>query len=69
MNNVLLGSLGTVAFILIIVAGFRWMTSGGNEETIAGARRTIAAAVVGLIVVFVAYAITVFVFDVLQSAT
>ena len=67
--NVLLGILGVVALIIILIGGFRWMTSGGNEETIAGARRTIAAGIIGLIIIFVAYAITVFIFNVLQTAT
>jgi len=67
--NVVLGILGVVMLVIIIVAGFRWMSSGGNEETITSSRKSIAAAVIGLLIVFIAYGITVFVFSVLEEAT
>ena len=66
--NVLLGILGVVALVIILIGGFRWMTSGGNEESVASARQTIAAGIIGLIIIFVAYAVTVFIFNVLESA-
>ena len=30
--KVSLGLLGIVALVIILVAGFKWMTAGGNEE-------------------------------------
>lgn len=59
--NILLGFVGVVAVIFILYAGFKWITAGGNEEQITGARGNIRNAVIGLVVVFLAFVITNFV--------
>lgn len=64
----LLGILGILALIIVLIGGFRWMTAGGNEENIASAKKTIAAGIVGLIIIFFAYAIVAFVFNVIGGA-
>lgn len=56
-----LGFLGLVAVIMILIGGFQWMTAGGNEEKVAGAKKIISAAVIGLIVILLAWAIVIFV--------
>lgn len=61
-----LGLLGIIFVILIIVGGYHWMTAGGNEEKVAKARETISRAVIGLIIIVSAYAITYFVFSNLE---
>ena len=48
---------GLIAFILLVVGGIRWITSGGDKEKTAKAQSTIPAAVVGLLIVFAAWAI------------
>ena len=58
-----LSILGVVFIVLIIYAGFLWMTSAGSEEKIKKAKDIMLAAVIGLIIIFSAYAITVFIFD------
>lgn len=63
--RVILGLLATVFLILTIFAGFRWMTSAGNEEAITKAKSTITAAIIGLVIVLAAYAITFFIFKAL----
>ena len=60
----LLGVLGILALVIILVGGFRWMTAMGNEDQVASAKKTIAAGVIGLIIIFFAYAIVAFVFNV-----
>ena len=65
--KVALGTLVMVFMVLLIYAGFSWMTSGGNEETINKAKKMIAAALIGLVVVFFAYAITVLVFNLILN--
>lgn len=53
-----LAFLGVVFFILIIYGGYMWMFSMGNEQTATKAKDIIIAAVIGLVIVLVAYAIT-----------
>lgn len=63
---VIKGALGVVAiifFIIIVIAGFRWMTGGGNEESITKAKKMIANATIGLIVIIFSYAITTLIFN------
>lgn len=67
--NVLLGFLGIIAIIIILWGGFRWLTSTGNEEKVAEARKIITAGIIGLIIVFTAYAIAAFVINQLITAT
>jgi len=57
-----LGLLGIIFIILMLIAGFNWMTAGGEEEKITKAKDTIRAAMIGLVIVVAAYAITYFVF-------
>lgn len=65
----LLGVLGVLSLIIVLIGGFKWMTSGGNEEGVGSAKKTIAAGIVGLVIIFFAYAIVTFVFNVVGGAT
>jgi hypothetical protein len=60
-----LGLLAIIFLILMITAGFSWMTAAGDEAKIKKASGTIKTAVIGLIIVLAAYAITYFLFSVL----
>lgn len=46
-----------LAFIFLIIGGIRWITAGGDEKAVAGARGMITAALIGLVIVLVSYAI------------
>lgn len=59
--NTLLAVVGTVFFILTIYAGIRWMTAQGAEEKVTKAKDTLQAALIGLAIIMLAYAITAFV--------
>ncbi len=59
--NVALGLLGMIFIILILVAGFNWMTAAGEEEKIKKAGATIRQAVIGLLIVISAFAIWSFI--------
>jgi len=63
--RIVLGTLAAVFIILMIIAGFKWMTAGGNEEQTKKSQNIIKAAIIGLIIVLAAYAITYFVFTAL----
>lgn len=60
-----LSLLGVIFIILILLAGFNWMTAAGDEEKISKAGRTIRAAIIGLLVIVAAYAIWVFVSNII----
>ncbi len=63
-----LALLGIIFIILILVAGYRWMTAGGNEEKITKAKSQIKHAIIGLAIIIAAYAITYFVFEALNNS-
>ncbi len=67
--NILLGFLGVIAVVLILIGGFKWMTSQGNEEKIGEAKKLLGAGVVGLVIIFVAYALAYFIVTQLANAT
>jgi hypothetical protein len=67
--NIILGFLGVIAVVLILIAGFKWMTSQGNEEKIGEAKKLMGAGVVGLVIIFVAYALAYFIVTQLANAT
>jgi hypothetical protein len=46
-----------VFFFLLIVGGIQWMTSGGDKAATESARGRITAALIGLVIVFSAWAI------------
>lgn len=64
-----LGLLGIIAVVLIIYAGFLWMTAGGNEETVSKAKRILTQAVIGLVIITSAFAITRFIFGAITEGT
>lgn len=57
----ILALIGTIFFALTIYAGIRWMTAQGNDEKVTKAKDTLEAALIGICIVFLAYAITAFV--------
>lgn len=64
-----LGLLGIVALVLILYAGFVWMTAGGDEEKISQAKKILLNAVIGLVIILSSYAIASFVINRLVGAT
>jgi hypothetical protein len=64
-----LGLLGLIAVVLILYAGFTWMTSGGNEEKIGTAKKTLINATIGLAIIMSSLAITQFILNALSNAT
>mgnify|MGYP001592809766 CR=1 FL=1 len=47
---------GILCIIFIIVGGFKFVTSGGDEKKLASAKGTLTYAIVGLIVIILAFA-------------
>ncbi len=66
--NVALSLVGILFFILMIYAGITWMKAMGSTEDITKAKEMITQAIVGLVIVMMAYAISNFVFSSLGAS-
>ncbi|USN53321.1 MAG: hypothetical protein H6760_04110 [Candidatus Nomurabacteria bacterium] len=65
----LLGFASLVALVFVILGGFQWMLSAGNDEKIARAKKTISAAIIGIIIVLISWAIVQFVINTVLEVT
>jgi hypothetical protein len=61
--NLLSFIVGIVAVIMIVIAGFRYITSGGDSSKVSGAKSALIYAIVGLIIVALAQLIVQFVLN------
>ncbi|TSC83678.1 MAG: Uncharacterized protein G01um101413_948 [Parcubacteria group bacterium Gr01-1014_13] len=57
-----LAFMGIFFVVLIMYAGFLWMTAGGEEDKVSRAKKLISNGVIGLAIIMTAYSITYFVF-------
>jgi hypothetical protein len=55
--TILLYFAGIVAVIFVIIGGYKYMTAGGNEESATKGRKTMTQAIIGLVIVILAYVI------------
>jgi hypothetical protein len=65
--NIISAVVGVIAVIMIIIGGFKYITSGGESSNVSGAKNTIIYAIIGLIIVALAQVIVHFVLN--QSTT
>jgi hypothetical protein len=49
--NLVLGFLGIIMLVLLLLSGFKWMLSGGNEDRIKEARSGFFSAIIGMIII------------------
>jgi drug/metabolite transporter (DMT)-like permease len=61
--NILSIIIGVAAVIMIIIGGFRYVTSGGDSNSTSAAKSTIIYALVGLVVAVLAQVLVQFVLD------
>lgn len=64
-----LSFVGVIFLILMIVAGVRWMTAQGNDQQVTKAKDQLINAIIGLVIIFAAYAITNFVGNFVTTLT
>lgn len=64
LGKLLSGVIGAIlvlatlaAFFYLIIGGFQWITSGGDKGAIETAQKRIQAAILGLFIVFAAWAV------------
>jgi hypothetical protein len=55
--NLLLGFAGVLAFLFLLWGGVQWITAGGDKDALEKARTRITQALIGLSIVFSAYAL------------
>lgn len=67
--NVVLGFLGIVLLFYLLMAGWTWMSAGGDSKKVDEAKTMIRNAVVGLIIIVASYAIANFVIQQLATIT
>lgn len=63
VTDILLFLLGAVSVIMLVIGGFKFVTSNGNAEQVKSAKNTIMYAIIGVVVALLAYAIIDFVVD------
>src|SRR5262249_13004315 len=67
--NIALGFIGIILVAIILYAGFLYMTSGGEADKVATAKKMIVSAIIGLVITLSAWAIARFVIQKLLEAT
>ena len=67
--GIVLSFIGVIFLVLMIYAGILWMTAAGNDQQVNKAKNLLINAIIGLIIVFAAYAITAYVGDLLTNTS
>ena len=55
--NIALAVAGLVAVLFLIIGGFRYITSAGNEETAEQAKKIITNAIIGVVIIILSFVI------------
>jgi hypothetical protein len=58
---IVFGVLGTIAVLMIVIGGIRYIMAKGNPSDLSQAKNTIIYSLVGLVITILAYAIVAFV--------
>jgi hypothetical protein len=67
--NTLLSLVGVVILVMIIYAGWLWLTSLGNEQKILRAKKVLSSSVIGLAIILSSYSLVAFVLSALSHAS
>lgn len=67
INGILLPLAGIIAMLFIIIGGYQYMTSGGDEEAAARGKRNLQNAVIGLVIIILSYVIVTVVINALSG--
>lgn len=61
--------VGVLFLIMMIFGGLKWMIATGNDTEVAKAKKIVVQGIVGVLIIFAAYAITYFVVQFFGSKT
>lgn len=67
--NVFLSALGLIFIVLVVYAGYLWMTAGGEATKVDKAKKLLGQAVIGLVITVGAFAISSYVIDAVSTAS
>lgn len=67
--NIVLGLLALITVVLIIYSGVMYMFSGGDQEKIGKAKKLLFATIIGLLIIMMAWGITLYVVSNLNTVT
>lgn len=59
--NIVFSITASISLLMIVIAGFRYVTAHGDPKGVAQARNTILYSIIGLVVTMAAYSIVTFV--------
>lgn len=59
--SVVLGIGAVVLFIMLLAGGFKFLTSGGDPKAAESAKKTLTAAIAGIVVLILSYLVLVFI--------
>ena len=59
--------VGLLSIVFIIIGGFQYITSAGNEEQAESGKKTLTNAIIGLVIVILSYVIVAVVINALQG--
>lgn len=65
--NILLAIGGIIFLLLVVYAGYQYLTAAGDEKKVTTAKQTLANGVIGLILIIAAYSISSFVLEALSK--
>ena len=63
----ILGVIGVIFLIMLSIAGFKWLTSQGEEKKVGEALNLLNHSIYGLVITMSAYALTVFITNAIQK--
>ncbi|TAL50727.1 hypothetical protein EPN81_01970 [Patescibacteria group bacterium] len=67
--KVLLSVLGIIFVVLVVYAGFLYLTSAGEDDKVKKAKKLLSQSVIGLVIIVAAYAIAAFVIEALTEVS
>ncbi len=67
--KIILSFVGGIFLILVIVGGYGWMMSGGNEEKLKASQKRLLNGVLGMLIILTAYILTDFVVKFIIAAS
>jgi type IV secretory pathway VirB2 component (pilin) len=63
-----MGIVGSIALLMAVWGGFLWLTSMGNESRVETGKKTLIWSILGLVLIFGAYALTNYIFSAIANA-